>query len=143
MPGYRRPTCGVTPVHESGAIVVRFDGDEPRILLVTSKLTPSHWLFPKGHIEQGETAEAAALREVWEESGVIARIIRQAGTHEYQFRGETVRVQYFLARFEREDGPVEAGRKRRWCRMDEVLERVSFEGVKDVLRAAWTRLPEL
>lgn len=122
---------------------MRFDGDEPRILLVTAKRTPNHWLFPKGHIERGETAEAAALREVREESGVIARIIGQAGTGEYQFRGETVLVQYFLARFEREDGPVEAGRKRLWCRMDEALERLSFEGAKDVLRAAWTRLPAL
>ncbi|MCO5174925.1 MAG: NUDIX domain-containing protein [Trueperaceae bacterium] len=32
-----------------------------------------HWVFPKGHVEQGETQLQAALREVAEEAGVRAR----------------------------------------------------------------------
>ena len=36
------------------------------------------WVFPKGHIEQGETSEAAALREVAEEAGVQAELVRGA-----------------------------------------------------------------
>lgn len=34
-----------------------------------------HWDFPKGHIEKGETKEQAALRELYEETGLTAIIL--------------------------------------------------------------------
>ncbi len=43
------------------------------------------WLFPKGHIESGETPELAALREVREESGLTAQIIRKLDSTTYTF----------------------------------------------------------
>lgn len=43
------------------------------------------WLFPKGHIDPGETAPMAAIREVKEESGLLARIINKLGQTSYSF----------------------------------------------------------
>ena len=43
------------------------------------------WLFPKGHIDPGETPQMAALREVKEESGLLARIIEKLGDSSYSF----------------------------------------------------------
>jgi 8-oxo-dGTP pyrophosphatase MutT (NUDIX family) len=43
------------------------------------------WLFPKGHIDPGETPEMAAIREVREESGLSARIIGKLDETSYTF----------------------------------------------------------
>ncbi len=58
--------------------------------LVTLKRFNGVWLFPKGHIDPGETPEIAAMREVKEESGLSAKIIGDLGESSYTFfeRGE-------------------------------------------------------
>jgi 8-oxo-dGTP pyrophosphatase MutT (NUDIX family) len=46
------------------------------------------WVMPKGNIEPNETHKQAALREVKEESGVNARIIKYLGKTLYSFKAE-------------------------------------------------------
>lgn len=127
-------------IKQSGAIVVRFDGKEPRVLLVTAKRNRRNWIFPKGHIEKGETKEAAALREAKEEAGVVGKVIGPAGVLEYGFLGFKARVEYFLAELTREVGPPEDGRERAWCRLDEALERLSYKNTRKLLKKAWSQL---
>ena len=43
------------------------------------------WVLPKGTVEQGETHEQTALREVLEESGAKAKIVKYIGKSEYSF----------------------------------------------------------
>jgi 8-oxo-dGTP pyrophosphatase MutT (NUDIX family) len=127
-------------IRQSGAIIVRLDGDEPQVLLVTAKRNPKRWIFPKGHIEKGESAEDAALREAREEAGVVVKSIGPAGSLEYHFLGAGFRVEYFLAVLKREAGPPEKGRSRRWCSLDEALERLRFKNTRKLLRKAWKTL---
>jgi 8-oxo-dGTP pyrophosphatase MutT (NUDIX family) len=127
-------------IKQSGAIVVRLDGDQPQVLLVTAKRNPNRWIFPKGHIEKGETAEEAALREAREEAGVVGKTIGPAGALEYRFLGAGFRVEYFLAELKREAGPPEKGRSREWCSFEEALERLRFKNTKKLLRKAWKQL---
>lgn len=47
------------------------------------------WVMPKGTTEPGETFKQTALREVKEETGVTAKIIRHIGKTQYNFRGNT------------------------------------------------------
>ena len=124
-------------IRQSGAIVVRLDGKEPRVLLVTAKRNPRNWIFPKGHIEKGETPEVAALREVKEEAGVVGKLIGPAGILEYRFLGIKARVEYFVAELMREAGPPEDGRQREWCKFDEALDRLSYKNTRKLLRKAW------
>jgi 8-oxo-dGTP diphosphatase len=128
-------------VHQSGAIVVRLDSDEPEVLLVTAKRNPRRWIFPKGHVEPGETAEAGALREAREEAGVIAKPICPAGTIEHRYLGFRIRVDYFLAELRREADHPEAGRQRRWCRLEEALKRLRSGDMGKLLLDAWKQLP--
>ncbi|MGI6345166.1 MAG: NUDIX hydrolase [Bacillota bacterium] len=51
------------------------------------------YVFPKGHLEAGETATQAALREVAEEAGLQARIVAAAPDTAYSFRRPDGRLQ--------------------------------------------------
>jgi 8-oxo-dGTP pyrophosphatase MutT (NUDIX family) len=124
-------------IRQSGAIVVRLDSKQPRVLLVTAKRNPRNWIFPKGHIEKGESPEEAALREAREEAGVVGKLIGPAGVLEYAFLGAYARVEYFLAEFTRESGPPEDGRSRVWCELDDALERLNYKNTRKLLKKAW------
>lgn len=51
----------------AGTIVFRWNGPLREVLMIRSG---SSWAFPKGHIEAGETALEAAVRETEEETGI-------------------------------------------------------------------------
>lgn len=52
-----------------GALVFRrFHGNTE--LLLIKHANGGHWSFPKGHVEEGETEEETALREIKEETGI-------------------------------------------------------------------------
>jgi 8-oxo-dGTP pyrophosphatase MutT (NUDIX family) len=82
----------VTGAVQAGGIVVWRD----RVIL--RRTARGEWVFPKGWIDPGETAEQAAVREVREEAGVRAEIVRLAGSASYEADGETREVVYYLMR---------------------------------------------
>jgi 8-oxo-dGTP pyrophosphatase MutT (NUDIX family) len=130
----------MTVIRQSGAIIVRMDAQEPKVLLVTAKRNPRNWIFPKGHIEKGESPEDAALREAEEEAGVVGKLIGPVGVLEYRFLGLKARVEYFLAVLKREKGPPEVGREKAWCGLDDALERLTYKNTRKLLRKAWKLL---
>jgi 8-oxo-dGTP pyrophosphatase MutT (NUDIX family) len=50
------------------------------------------WSLPKGHIEAGETPEAAAIREIQEETGISGSIVAPLGVIDFWFMAENRRV---------------------------------------------------
>ena len=68
-------------------VVIPYQGG---ILLVQRAIEPQYgkWVFPGGYVDRGETLEAAALREVREESGLAVRLTRLLGA--YSFPGNPV-----------------------------------------------------
>src|SRR3954451_25152103 len=65
---------GAVPEYSAGGVVFKKEGDRYEIVAV-SRPRHTDWSLPKGHIEEGETREQAALREVKEETGLETRII--------------------------------------------------------------------
>jgi 8-oxo-dGTP diphosphatase len=63
-----------------GVVYKKNEDQEPRFLL--GKHSGYHkWVLPKGLIEEGETAEVAAVRETEEEMAVTAKIIQKEPLH--------------------------------------------------------------
>lgn len=56
------------------------------------------WTFPKGKIEDGESAIQAAYREVQEETGIKPVFGPYIGSVEYEVEGEKKKVQYWMAK---------------------------------------------
>ncbi len=123
-----------SPTH-AGGVVVRGRGAELRVLLVTAKYQANQWVFPKGHIEPGETAEQAAVREVEEEAGVVAAIGAPIGTLEFRNARGMVRAQFFVMTFVSEGAPRE-GRRRAWFTADEARQALNYEDSRMLVTVA-------
>lgn len=129
------------PVTHAGAIAVRLVDGAPRVLLVTAKRDPRRWIFPKGHVEPGESQADAALRELVEEGGWQGEQPEPVGTTRYRSRGTDVVVAYHLVRAVQEVGSDER-RRRRWCDGREALHRLSFAELRELLEQVWGRVEE-
>jgi ADP-ribose pyrophosphatase YjhB (NUDIX family) len=133
----------LTFVEQAGGIVFRHERAGISILLVRAKRDPSIWIFPKGHIEPGETAQAAAVRETREEAGVEGQALGEIGDpQEFEWTGLRFRVQYFLIRLTSESDETD-GREKAWFPVDEALDRVSFDSTRNLLRQARKRIEAL
>jgi bis(5'-nucleosidyl)-tetraphosphatase len=121
-------------VRQAGGIVVRTDAAGLSVLLVRAKRDPTIWIFPKGHIERGETAEDAALRETREEAGIVGDLVKPIGRPVNFHNGRyEVSVQYYLIRSVKEFDDND-GRAKQWFSFDAAVEAVHFEENRELLR---------
>ncbi len=104
------------------------------------------WTFPKGHVEEGETPEQAAVREIEEETGIQAEIERPLGEIDYWFisrHGKKLlrihkRVTHFLLKAIGGDTSKhnEEVTDARWFPIEEVEGLLLFDGDKKVFEKA-------
>jgi 8-oxo-dGTP pyrophosphatase MutT (NUDIX family) len=131
-------SAGGTVVREDQVIVivpVKRDANRRRVLAL-----------PKGHLDEGETPEAAAKREVAEETGVTAELIDKLGDVEYSYerrgRRRAKRVSFYL--FEYRSGSLEDHDQEiedaRWMPLEEAVEALTYPGEREMVRRALSRL---
>ena len=118
-----------------GAVVFKLTGEGPRYLLVEASGTRNRWVFPKGHVEKGETAADTALREVNEEAGVRARPIKRLRRVEQKQEGQSISIAYFLMAYSGRTTPLDK-RRIRWLTFDEAVEALDLVKSRRVLRSA-------
>lgn len=91
-------------VRAAGGVVCRTgDSGELEVLLV-HRAHYDDWTVPKGKVEEGETDEVCALREVEEETGVRARLLEELPSVRWRDRFDRPKVARYW-RMEPLDGP--------------------------------------
>ncbi|WP_249350222.1 NUDIX hydrolase [Microbispora sp. H10836] len=83
-------------IRAAGAVVWRGNADDPEVALV-HRPAYRDWSLPKGKLRHGEHVIAAALREVWEETGLRVVLGRALPPVHYMRGGRLKRVDYWLA----------------------------------------------
>lgn len=85
-----------SPIHAAGVVVLRQADDGPEVLVVHRPLR-ADWSLPKGKLEAGEHAIAAAVRECDEETGFTPILREPLPTQEYEVDGQPKVVRYWIA----------------------------------------------
>jgi len=124
------PPAPNAPTH-AGGIVYRLAKSRTEYLVVSARKSDPEWVFPKGHVEPGETFEQAAVREVREEAGLATRIIASLGLLPI---GSGTSAMFLMAPMEQ--APSSAERKVLWLPLDEALVALSYEDSRNLLRSA-------
>jgi 8-oxo-dGTP pyrophosphatase MutT (NUDIX family) len=141
-------TASRRPIEErsAGGVVVRSNGGAPEVLLIRDPYR--NWGLPKGHLEAGEDAAAAAVREVREETGLHRiELGPELGSIDWYFRQEDRLVHnfcsFFLMRWldgeaipEVSEGITECV----WLPPEEAMARVTYDNAREMIRAAVRRL---
>jgi len=127
----------------SGGVVYKKD----KWLITRSAPSESYpksvWRLPKGWIDKDESAEEAALREVKEEGGIEAKIIKKIATIKYFYnapdKGKILKfVTFYLMEWARDlsqgfDGETS---EIAWLPYDEAFKKLAYNGEKQILKKA-------
>ena len=97
------------------------------------------WSLPKGHIEEGETPEEAAIREVQEETGITSSITRSLGVIDFWFMASGKRIHKTVHHFLFDEvGGVLAPQESEvdevaWFPLNEIVDRLAYPDEKKLI----------
>lgn len=128
-------------IEQAGAIAIRGRNAQAEVLLVRARRSPA-WIFPKGHIERGETAAETAVRELLEEGGVVGAPVKIVGSSRFRYAKGEFDVVYYLVRYI-ESGEASEERETRWCRFADARTLLTYQDSRRLLdeaQALWHEL---
>lgn len=126
-----------TSVQAAGGVPLRRREDGALEVLLVHRPRYLDWTFPKGKVQEGERDEDAALRELWEETGLVCKLGRELASTHYKdpkLRDKTVRywvMEDCSGSFE----PNDEVDRIEWLTLDEAAGRLSHRRDLDVLRS--------
>ncbi len=136
----------------AGGVAFRWKDAKPEIAIVSVK-PKMRWQLPKGIVDEGESPQVTAVREVREEAGVDADLLKLIETIEYWYRsvkyGKPVRfhkfVHFYLMEYQsgdvaNHDHEVEEAR---WVSFEAALEMLDFKSEREVVEKAREMFEEM
>jgi len=132
------PILGVLampPAPQAGGVI--FHGDQ----VVLRRANDGALVFPKGHVEEGESLEETAIREALEETGLHARVVAPLGTHLFPYKQKMRHVTWFLmeATAETADWQTHLGKDTVLLSPIEATRKLSHEESRTLLQRAIAR----
>lgn len=138
----REPTAG-------GIVYRRNDKGEVEILLIQD--AKDRWTIPKGHIEEGETAQETAVREIKEEAGLAdTKVICWLGKIHFRYRRMNTLVlmttQIYLVKAQ---GDTDQIKKEEWMNgikwfpFNEALDKIEYEDIGKLMLLAMKRIRQM
>jgi 8-oxo-dGTP diphosphatase len=120
-------------VRAAGGVLVR-DGQ----VALVHRPKYDDWSLPKGKLEEGETWEDAALREVWEETGIRAALREELSPVEYTDpKGRPKTVRYWrMEPLEGEFAPNSEIDELRWMPADEAARCLTYDHDRELVLMA-------
>ena len=132
-------------VSAGGFVISKTDNSLVALMARFNRGGKLEWCIPKGHLEQTESNEEAALREVFEETGLVAEIIAYLGEVSYQFIQSGVRINktvhvYLMQQIGGElsfdNDPHKEASQLEWVRVSELLTRLSHGNERRIAKMA-------
>jgi N utilization substance protein B len=131
-------------VTSAGGIIFRKDG--PKTYFIVVKNAWNRWTFPKGEVNEGETWQEAAVREIQEETGINeAEILGEIGEIKFtdKSKEEPIKksVHFYLIKtnqVEVTEKPAEEVhiKEVKWMERDDVLKSLDYENLIDLFKKA-------
>ncbi|MFH1664546.1 MAG: NUDIX hydrolase [Candidatus Omnitrophota bacterium] len=130
----------VQKVFAAGGVVIKKEKGQPRVLLIMDSY--GCWTWPKGHLEEGETPEETALREVAEETGQAGTVIVEPlGRQKYSFKFKSGKIDktvhiFLIKASAREKITVQTSeiREARWFSAEEAVGKIQYRGSRTFLK---------
>ncbi len=131
-----------------GAVVYCQKGNDVKYLLACEH--GGYWVFPKGHMEAGESEQETALREVKEETGLDVTLVegfRVTDEHNLAREGRPNTIKqtvYFLAEYEDQDYVPQESEICKIMLLDfeEAMATLQFDSFKQILTQAHSFLEQ-
>lgn len=135
MPASSRRRLRRVEETSAGGLVVDGAHEEARVALIgrLDRRGRLRWSLPKGHVEAGETNEAAAVREVAEETGIMGRVVAPLGTIDFWFVADGRRIHKTVHHFlllaqggELSDEDIEVEQVE-WVPLTQLADRLAYD----------------
>jgi 8-oxo-dGTP pyrophosphatase MutT (NUDIX family) len=134
-----------TEVSAGGFVISKSDPNLVALMARFNRGGKLEWCIPKGHLEGNETSEQAALREVFEETGLEAKVIASLGEVNYQFIQDGAKISktvhvYLMEQtggeLSFEHDPHKEASELEWVQVSELLARLSHGNEKRIAKMA-------